>query len=265
MHIELEGMPNTRDLGGMISKDGRKIKKHMLLRSGQLYAATQSDIDTLVNEYNLGLIVDFRSLSEKEEKPDPSIKGVNYIYNPIMKQITKGITRDKKSDNDTVKMIILDMANDLKRAEQYMVKMYEDLINNDYALSQYGKFLDLLLTNNDKAILWHCTAGKDRAGLATVLVLECLGIAREDIINDYLLTNKYVQNDINKMVNSIKAEFDFPIIEDVVKALFGIKREYMEDVYATIEKEYGSVENFLDKKLGIDNKKIQIMREHYLE
>ena len=128
-----------------------------------------------------------------------------------------------------------------------------------------NKNLDLLLTNNYKAILWHCTAGKDRAGLATILVLECLGIPREDIINDYLLTNKYVQNDINKMVNSIKAEYDFPIIEDVVKALFGIKREYMEDVYATIEKEYGSVENFLDKKLGIDNKKIQIMREHYLE
>lgn len=265
MRIELEGLPNTRDLGGMMTKDGRRIKTKKLLRSGQLFFATEKDKEILLNEYNLGLVVDFRSLSEKEEKPDPQLPGVKYIYNPVMREITKGITRDEKSDKDTVKMIIIDMANDLPRAERYMEEIYENLLNDEYALSQYGKFIDYILENKDKASLWHCTAGKDRAGFATFLLLECLGVDKETIIEDYLLTNQYVKKDIDKMVNSIKEEYDFPIIEDVVKALFGIKRIYLENVYDTIEKRYGSMESFLKEKIGIDKEKINALRNQFLE
>lgn len=265
MRIELEGLPNTRDLGGIMTKDGRKIKNKMLLRSGQLFFATEKDKDILLNEYNLGLVVDFRSLSEKEEKPDPELPGVKYIYNPVMSEITKGITRDEKSDKDTIRMIIINMANDLPRAERYMEEIYENLVNDDYALSQYGKFIDHILENEKKASLWHCTAGKDRAGFATFLILECLGVDKDTIIEDYLLTNQYVKKDIDKMVNSIKAEYDFPIIEEVVKALFGIKKSYLVNVYDTIEQRFGSVKNFLKLKLGVDDKKIKILQDRYLE
>ncbi|MCH5172160.1 MAG: tyrosine-protein phosphatase, partial [Erysipelotrichales bacterium] len=226
MRIELEGLPNTRDLGGLKTKDGKTIKYKKLLRSGHLHFATENDKRILLEEYNLGLVVDFRSLDEKNEKPDPVLTSVKYAYNPVMREITKGITRDEKSDKDTITMIIVDMADDLNRAEKYMEDIYEQLINDDYALSQYGKFIDLLLENKDKASLWHCTAGKDRAGFATFLVLECLGVDKETIIEDYLLTNKYVQNDIVAMIKSIKSKYNLPNVDEVVKALFGIKRVY---------------------------------------
>ncbi len=263
--IELDNLPNTRDLGGMKNKDGKVIKKHKLIRSGQLIKASARDLEILTKEYHLKQIIDFRSMSEKEENPDPTIAGVKYVYNPIMKEITKGITRDKKSDQDTVKMIILDMANDLKRAEAYMENIYEELINDEYALAQYAKFLDLVLNNEEGATLWHCTAGKDRAGFATFLVLECLNVSKETIIEDYLLTNVYAQNDINNMINSIKKEYDFPLISEVVHALFGIKREYLEKVYDTIEKKYGTMQNFLFTKMGMNEEKIAKMQAIYLK
>lgn len=262
--IELENLPNTRDLGGIKTKDGKTIKDHKLLRSGQLYIASKKDIEVLTEKYQLSLIIDFRSFSEKEEKPDPQINGVKYLYNPIMKEITKGVTRDKKSDDDTVKMIILDMANDLSRAEKYMEGIYEQIINDDYALSQYGKFIDALIENKNGSSLWHCTAGKDRAGFATVLVLECLGVDRETIIQDYLLTNDYVKRDIDLMVNNIKKEYDFPLINEVVHALFGIKREYLETVYSVINKKYGTMRNFLKEKINVDENKIKKMKEMFL-
>lgn len=265
MRIELEGLPNTRDLGGMKTKDGKTIKYKKLLRSGQLYFATENDKNTLLNDYNLGLIVDFRSIDEQKEKPDPTLPDVKYVYNPVMREITKGITRDEKSDKDTIKMIIVDMANDLERAEKYMEDIYESLINDDYALTQYGKFIDLLLENKDKASLWHCTAGKDRAGFATFLVLECLGVDKETIIEDYLLTNKYVQKDVETMIKSIKSEYDLPNVDDVVKALFGIKRIYLENVYNTIQEKYGNMSEFLKVKINVTDEKLKTMRELFLE
>lgn len=263
--IELDNLINTRDLGGIITKDGHRIKPHKLIRSGQLFFASVKDKDTLVNEYNLSLVVDFRSSAEKEEKPDPKMLGVKYVFNPIMKEITKGITRDKKSDNDTVKMIVLDMANDVKRAEKYMEDIYESIINSDYALNQYAKFIDLLIGNENGASLWHCTAGKDRAGFATFLVLECLGVDKETIIQDYLLTNEYTKKDVNKMIEDIKKDYDYPLIDQVVKALFGIKREYLENIYDLIDREYGSMHNFLYNKICLTDEKINKMRKMFLD
>lgn len=263
--IELDNLINTRDLGGMLTSDGHKIKKHKLIRSGQLFFASEKDKEVLVNEYNLSLVIDFRSSAEKEEKPDPAMPGINYVFNPIMKEITKGITRDKKSDNDTVKMIVLDMANDVKRAEKYMEDIYESILNSDYALSQYAKFIDLLINNENGATLWHCTAGKDRAGFATFLVLECLGVDKETIIQDYLLTNEYTKKDVNKMIDNIKKEYVYPLIDQVVKALFGIKREYLENIYDSIDKEYGNMHNFLYTKIGLNDEKIAKMRKMFLE
>lgn len=265
MRINLDALPNTRDLGGIKTKDGKTIKYKKLLRSGQLHFATEKDKEVLLNDYNLGLIVDFRSIAEKEEKPDPELFGVRYEYNPVMREITKGITRDEKSDKDTVKMIILDMANDLPRAEKYMEDIYENLINDDYALSQYGRFIDLLIENKEKSSLWHCTAGKDRAGFATFLVLECLGVDKETIIQDYLLTNEYVKNDVDMMIKNIKSEYNLPNIDEIVKALFGIKRVYLENVYNTIENKYGTMHNFLKEKINITDEKLKIMHDLFLE
>ena len=157
------------------------------------------------------------------------------------------------------------MANDVKRAEKYMEDIYESIINSDYALNQYANFIDLLIENENGASLWHCTAGKDRAGFATFLVLECLGVDKETIIQDYLLTNEYTKKDVNKMIEDIKKDYDYPLIDQVVKALFGIKREYLENVYDLIDKEYGSMHNFLYNKIGLTDEKINKMRKMFLD
>ena len=163
-------------------------------------------------------------------------------------------------------MIILDIGDDLEKAEKYMEDIYENIINDDYALTQYGKFIDHLLVDNDQATLWHCTAGKDRAGFATVLVLECLGIDRETIISDYLLTNEYVKNDVHKMIKTIKSEHpNLTNVDNVVKALFGIKRRYLENIYDFIKINYGSMREFLKIKINVTDEKLNLMQKLYLK
>ena len=96
--IELEGLVNTRDLGGFETVDGRKIRPGRLIRSGELYDATSEDIKKLTQQYHLKTIVDFRTETERAGRPDPDIEGVRYIFNPILNEETMGITREKEND-----------------------------------------------------------------------------------------------------------------------------------------------------------------------
>ena len=80
--IPLEGLPNTRDLGGIRTMEGKKILPARLIRSGALYEATPADLERLVGEWRLGTVVDFRTAVERSQKPDPDMDGVTNIFNP---------------------------------------------------------------------------------------------------------------------------------------------------------------------------------------
>lgn len=93
--IPLENLQNTRDLGGFMTKDGRKVKSHRLIRSGDLKDATENDKKLLVDTYGLNMVIDFRTAQECKDRPDPRIPGVEYIWHPIFEEKASGITREK--------------------------------------------------------------------------------------------------------------------------------------------------------------------------
>ena len=97
--IPLEGLFNTRDLGGFPVAGNRHIRPCRLIRSGMLRDMTRQDKETLVYTYGLKNIVDFRTTHEQSESPDPDIPGVQHISNPILEAMTAGITHDEESDS----------------------------------------------------------------------------------------------------------------------------------------------------------------------
>ena len=99
--IQLEGLYNTRDLGYFKSLDGRKIRSHKLIRSGELYNLSDNDKKILLDEYNLKTIIDFRTKTERDEKPDPVLEKVNVVINPILEEKTLGITKENNSQTDS--------------------------------------------------------------------------------------------------------------------------------------------------------------------
>lgn len=113
--IEMEGpVYNTRDLGGYTGKDGRTIRPRRLLRSGALGKCTEPDIRRLTEEYGLKTVVDLRTNGEKTELPDPEIKGVEFIHDPLLSDAMLGITREGQEQADSLSAMILEL---LKEAE----------------------------------------------------------------------------------------------------------------------------------------------------
>lgn len=257
--LEFEKLHNIRDLGGMKAYDGQEIKSGCFIRSGHLAALTVSDKEKLSSLINT--VVDFRSDKERLEKPDVVIDGVEYIHIPIIDSLTAGVTREKEAD----KNIIEKLAVKPEEAKKYMRQMYRGFVN-DSAVSQYSKFIRLLIDGNDKTFLWHCTAGKDRAGIASVIVEEILGCSRKDIIDDYMSTNKYLESDIEFLTNFVKNQIgtESEMADEALRYLFGAEEEYIEDYYLAVEEKYGDFNRFIHDGLKLIDKEIDMMKKKYL-
>ena len=119
--IPLEGLHNTRDLGGFETADGKKIRPRRLLRSGQLAGMTETDKQILTQEYGLRTDVDFRTGQERGEAPDPELPGVAYVVNPILSDQAIGITREQSAEKDMMKMLVQQMSSSEKAAEEYKI------------------------------------------------------------------------------------------------------------------------------------------------
>lgn len=236
-HLPMEGGYNFRDLGGIKNKDGKYIKWGKILRSDDLHNLTDSDLQYL-SSIPLTSIVDFRSLEEREKAPDkiPSSVREDYPYsiNPgnLMAEIKKEGILPSAMDTAMMDMNIL-------------------LVTDTAVISRYKEFFRLLQNENDVPLMFHCSAGKDRTGMAAALVLSALGVDEETIYKDYLLSNEYLGD---KYADYIAR---YPHLEP----LFKVKPEFLKAGIEKIKEEYGTVENYLKNVLDVDTDK---MKEMYL-
>ncbi len=267
--IPLTGLSNTRDLGGYQTADKRTILPKKLLRSGTLFNATEEDLRILTEEYKLGTIVDFRTEVERKQKPDPEIAGVVNIFNPILDEETVGVTFEEKEgedkdENDAIASIF-NHASDLGgKPTSYLDQVYESLVTNDYAVKGYGRFFDHLLEADDRAVLWHCSAGKDRVGIGTALLLTALGVDRETVIADYMKTNDNVAEDAKEVAAAVLEKYGDAKLAECVSALLTVEKEYILHAFAAMEKRAGSVEAYISEVIGVTPKKQELLKKRFL-
>lgn len=263
--IPLSGLPNTRDIGGYQAHDGRKIKPRLLIRSGELACATVEDINTLINNYNLKTIVDFRTVTERNRNPDPEIKGVNSVHIPILDESPMGIIKGTGIETNPMGSVIEAMLKRDAAATDYMKYIYGSLITSVSAANGYRRFFKVLLENDRGAVLWHCSAGKDRAGTATVLLMEALGIPSDIIAEDYLLSNRYISAEAEKAVNSIAKMTSDDRAISFVRGISTVSPEYIKTIYETVHRLYGSMQEYLREVMELDSEKIELLRHMYLK
>lgn len=243
----------------MKTADGRVIKSGLLIRSGHLADVTESDSAQLAAAVRT--IVDFRTDGERKEQPDRNIPGCSNIHIPIVESLTAGISREKMADREVFSLLLLKPV----QARQYICDMYRGFAG-DFAVRQYSRFLKLLL-DTDGCALWHCTAGKDRAGIASALIEEILGVDRKDIISDYLMTNGYLEKDVSSLIRFIKKMngTDNELADEALGYLLGAKEEYILSFYSAVDEKYGSFDEFIIYGLGIGDSEKYALREKYLE
>ena len=280
--IITDGPHNLRDLGGMISKDHRKVKEGILLRSDKLSSLSDRD-KKILRSMNLCCAYDLRNAHERADRPDVVIPGCEYIPLPIFPDRVEGITHERDSELNGYIRFVEAMLKDRESAKNRMISSYRDFVRSEHCRAQFGFFLEDLLKRageakecgQKRAFLWHCAGGKDRTGFASVLLEEIFGIPEEDIIDDYMLTNKYVDQTlpgISSHVSGAMEEYFGDRIEEIAEQIRGpvadmmlARREYIDAAYEEAERCYGSFSSFLTKGLELTLEKQEEMRRLFLE
>jgi protein-tyrosine phosphatase len=177
---------NLRDIGGI-----NDIPKGLILRSGKLSILTKDECAKLCEKYGVKCVIDLRTPIESAEFPDPLPEGVEYLQIPLLKDATVGITHETGSDPMTI-------VRNLRKHPEKLIEMlpdfkalYKEVVTDEYSRSQLNKVVSTMKQNVEKGIctLCHCTAGKDRTGIASMALLKSYGVSNEMIIKDYMRTN----------------------------------------------------------------------------
>ena len=179
---------NLRDLGGV----GGGIPKGLFLRSGKLSVLPPEECAALCSKFNIKCVIDLRTPVESAEFPDPLPEGVEYLQMPLPKDAAVGITHETGSDPMTIIRNLRKHPEKLEEMIPDFKALYKGIVTDEYSRSQLDKVVSTL---KDKAAtgnytLFHCTAGKDRTGIVSMALLKSYGIGDEEIINDYLQTNR---------------------------------------------------------------------------
>lgn len=249
--VDFKKVINFRDIGGLKTKDGKIIKWGKIYRSGHLNKLKKSEF---IKFENLGLstVIDLRTDKEIGKKPDHIPSRMKYFNYQAYDDSEDMFSKTRK---DVIKgRVSPEVSNEL-------VKEFYGL----YATHDVEKVRTILNTilDNDKSTLFHCSAGKDRTGMVGAILLSILNVDREVIINEYLLSNNYRENDVAKRMKLAKFGklFFHNINYEVIENFSWIKPEFIQAMFDEIDKQYGSMDNYIEKGLKISKEQ----REAYID
>lgn len=257
--IHLKSLKNTRDLSGIKTADNKRIREKLLIRSGNLSKASPEDLKILTDGFGLKTIVDLRTDAEINEAPDPVIPGVEYVRIPLLDSSFLGIARDEYS----MKAWLNIFSDNGAQPEEIFSQMYQRLVFSERVKPLIAQFFSVL-ENSSGAVLWHCSAGKDRVGVMCVLLLSALGLQRDDIIADYMATAQFSLPQIIKLRLLGPFKVQDRRIMRCINVLFGVREEYITEIFERIDNEFGGTENFLCESFGLDSGRIDGLREKFL-
>ncbi|MDR2084281.1 MAG: tyrosine-protein phosphatase [Bacteroidales bacterium] len=234
-HLPMEGGYNFRDIGGYKTSDDNYVCWGKLFRSDDLSNLTKTDL-TYLSTIPIKTIVDFRSESEIEQAPDKIPHGTKkrFEINIEPGNILSGIDMNFTSPNT---------------ADTLMMIMNETFVLDSTIIASYKYFFELIQDNENIPLIYHCSAGKDRTGMATALILYSLGVPEETIMHDYLLSNVYLTNKYETYIKQYPG----------MASVFTVKEEFLQAGISKIKETYGSIENFLQEELDVDLNKMKNM------
>jgi protein-tyrosine phosphatase len=254
-HLGLEGAPNFRDLGGYATEDGRSVRWGILYRSDNLAHLSDADLET-VGSLGIRLVCDFRGPDEKAEEPDrlpaldpPAVAELEIVDASFS---ATGL-RDKISSGDLDSVDLRQLLIDANR-----------LFAGRFAPQYAAMFERITLAENLPALV-HCTAGKDRAGFASALILRTLGVPMETVVEDFLLTNHYTAAKMERTLWMIRAFSLFRTDPERVRPVLGVEPAYLEAAFDEIDARFGSFDRYRREALGLDDARVAAFRELALE
>jgi len=250
--IVIVGLANLRELGGWMAADGRSVAAGKVFRSTDLDRLDQEGIGA-VARLGVRTVVDLRTEAEREMKPDRLPRDVSGIVCDVLgdapdaapAQLPK-IMADPKSAAQ-----ILGGG----QAEAMFERGYRDLVSLPSALEAYHNFFVALADDTRRPLLFHCTTGKDRTGWAAAVLLTVLGVSREDVMRDYLLTNQQLLPALQPIVDRFAEAGGDPTL---LNPILGVRPGYLLAAFDEVQSRFGSMEKYLGDGLRLTKE----MRSH---
>lgn len=246
-------MENFRDLGGNKSKDGRVVKNGLFFRSAHLNNLTDEDIDKL-KSLNIKHIFDYRSDYEAMDKPTTEIEDIKVIRIPALEMPSQ-----KDVQGRSTQEIIKEIFENNGAFNMIKDSYYKLPIGNQ----SYKKLVELIKNPNNLPILNHCTSGKDRTGVGCAIILMILGVSREDIIKDYLVSNDCADYAIDEYLKKNPEYKD--VQREKLKHIFGVNKQYINNAFKKIDENYDTVEKYLYEEFNLSYDDIESIRNNYLQ
>ena len=255
---------NFRDLGGLETEDGKKVRKGLLLRSAKLNKLSPHDRSVLESKYRVAAVIDFRSDDERAGRADILPTGAKYYHIPIFSETTLAVTGGMGSDVfEAVKKA--ESKDELYNYIPELTDVYPITVTDDYSVARLSETLRIIMSNREGAVLFHCTAGKDRTGVTSAILLKMLGVKDEQIMQDYTATNTVSKKNARKYSLLAGIFLASKKIARKTYEVFLADEKYLNSAFDALNEKYGSFENFVKDGLKITDEEIADFKNYMLE
>jgi protein-tyrosine phosphatase len=253
--VPLVGAPNFRDLGGYQTTDGRRVRWGRVYRSGLLAHLTEADL-TYLDALGVRIVCDFRSLEEIGDAPDrlPGDPGPEYVHLPVYIPDQGATTRSR------LRALLFNKKQLASMMPTFYTSTLIDL-NGAIFKSVFERLAD---PANLPAVI-HCTAGKDRAGVTSALLLLALGVPESVVIADYSLSNRFFAHFREITRGAVAPLARLGITVDDLQPLLVADPDNLRTTLAHINEKYGSVADYLREGAHISDETINTLRANLLE
>lgn len=272
----MEGTCNTRDLGGLKTEEGRNVRFGRVLRSDRLSSLTPKDI-AYFSSLPLRCVLDLRRSNEILKNPDVVVPNCEYYQVPMHDDPEIRIQGRKNHPHEPFLQIpkeerdyfidgvfyALDPNGDLNHGFEVM---YRSLVTYPPSLRSLSTCLQVLKSNKEGAVLFHCSSGKDRTGILAMIFLLALGVKKEDILKDYLKTNPNFKELSDKNYQRWDSyHLSNPVLKESRRLFDQVKENWLKGAYQEIVTRYHSFPDFLNHQLSFSQEDIEELKANYLE
>lgn len=240
----LASQPNFRDLGGITTGDGRRIRHGLLYRSGDLSRLDDMEL-TMLENLGLRAVIDLRAKREIARHPDRLPTTIREVFNIHIHDTARDHAEKLFNERNSEALRSV-LTNDY-------IRMVRD---HDH---EFARFLEILATTSHLPLVYHCAAGKDRTGLATLFLLSALGVSDEKIKQDYLASNLHLSALNDKIITKINGE---GLDGDMLRPLFEVRIDYLNAALKEIETWFGGLNRYVVNNLKANR---EALRKRFLE
>jgi protein-tyrosine phosphatase len=253
--LNFEGIANFRDLGGYPTDDGRQVKWGVLYRAGTLAESSNADLQSL-QKLNIDTLIDFRSASEKEAEP-------NRLPEPTTIKVVEIPTLD-----DGNQAMVEEIMGRIERSDFDGFDPNELMLegNRQFASTftpQFRQFIHTVVEANGAPVVWHCSAGKDRTGFASAILLRILGVPQDVVMQDYMASKENALDARRSQIMLLRL-FKGDEAADKLSVMLGVDQAWLQAAFEQIDDTWGSFDNYVHSGLELSDADIAQLKANLL-